>query len=89
MTMKDFLKVNLGHVLIICAWMGTFIYGYGNLNQRVSNAEKELITVQQIQKASTEKMFEEQRKNLEQMSALNTKVAAISNDIEWIKRNIK
>lgn len=69
--------------------MGTFIYGYGNLNQRVMNAEKEIASVQQIQKVATEKMFEEQRKNLEQMSALNTKVAAVANDIEWIKRNIK
>lgn len=89
MTMKDFLKVNLGHVLVIITWMVTFGYGYGNLNQRVSNAEKEIISVQQIQKASTEKMFEEQRKNLEQMASLNTKVAAMANDLEWIKRNIK
>lgn len=89
MTMKDFLKVNLGHVLVIATWIVTFSYGYGDLNQRVSNAEKEIIAVQEIQKASTEKMFEEQRKNSEQMASLNTKVAAMANDLEWIKRNIK
>ena len=89
MTMKDFLKVNLGHVLVIATWMVSFSYEYGNLNQRVTNTEKEIISIQLIQKEVTEKIIAEQKKNSEQMANLNNKVAAMANDLEWIKRNIK
>lgn len=89
MTMKDFLKVNLGHVLVISTWMISFSYGYGNLNQRVINTEKEIAAIQLIQKQVADNLISEQKKSSEQLSVVSTKVAAVANDIEWIKKNIK
>lgn len=89
MTMKDFLKVNLGHVLVIATWMVSFGYGYGNLNQRVTNTEKEIASIQLVQKDFTEKIVAEQKRTSEQLSLMSNKVAAMANDLEWIKRNIK
>lgn len=87
--MKDFLKVNLGHVLVISTWMISFSYGYGNLNQRVINTEKEIAAIQLIQKQVADNLISEQKKSSEQLSVVSTKVAAVANDIEWIKKNIK
>lgn len=73
-----FLSFNIGHVITIVVCVTGFVYGYGDLNRRVTNLE-----------TGASDIKAEWRMVAAQMAVMNVKLSTIENDLAWVKKNIK
>lgn len=86
---KDFFKINLGHVLVLIAWLVTAVWGYSDLNTRQKTTEANVIILKSQIEAISGSRLNDIKDASSQLSTLNSKIATMANDIDWIKKNIK
>lgn len=94
--MKDFFKINLGHVLILTVWLVTVVWGYSDLNTRVKTLENAVVVkgtdieaIRAQMSAEAKEATREAKEAAQHLAQLHAKVSAMANDTEWIKRNMK
>lgn len=87
--MKDFLKFNIGHVLLLIVWLVTVVWGYSDLNTRVKSIENNAALLRITAETLISSKTLDTKEASAQLSGLHSRMVILENDIQWIKKNSK
>lgn len=86
---SSFLTFNVGHLITIVVCVTGFVYGYGDLNRRVSNLESAVIDIKNEWKNVSTQLSISDKTVTSQLALMNVKLSTVENDLAWVKKNMK
>lgn len=87
--MKDFFNFNIGHLTTIVIAMGTFVYGYSDLNSQVKYSRNEVTVLRAEMSSMRDTRVVDNKEVAQQLATIVTVTTKMGTDIDWIKKNLK